>query len=93
VASAQALDQVAALWLADIEPTVDPRTFRLYSDTYVAAHFSPFFKTVDRLTSVGVEDYVNSRLRRVLRRRSRRSCRCCVDSDGGPAMGPEFWRR
>ncbi len=60
-------DEVAALWLADIEPTVDPRTFTLYQDTYVATHFVPFFKTIDDLTTVNAEGYVSSRLQRVTR--------------------------
>jgi len=41
-------DEIAALWLADIEPTVDPQIFTLYQDTYVATHFAPFFKSIDR---------------------------------------------
>src|SRR5664279_4464710 len=32
----KAFDEVAALWLADVEPTIDPRTFTLYQFTYVA---------------------------------------------------------
>ena len=26
-------DEVAALWLADVEPSIDPKTFTLYQDT------------------------------------------------------------
>src|ERR1035437_704554 len=33
--------------------------------TYVATHFAPFFETIDRLTTVGAEDYIASRLRKV----------------------------
>jgi integrase len=58
-------NEVAALWLADIESSVDPRTHKLYLDTYVATHFAPFFKTIDRLTTVCAEDYIASRLRKV----------------------------
>jgi len=58
-------NEVAALWLADIEPSIDPKTFTLYMDTYVSTHFAPFFKTIDRLTTVGGEDYIASRLRKV----------------------------
>lgn len=60
-------DEVAALWLADIEPSVDPQTFLLFQDTYVGTHFAPFFGTMDRLTTVGAEDYITSRLRLVTR--------------------------
>jgi site-specific recombinase XerD len=59
--------EVAALWLADIEPTLLARTFRIYQATYVGAHFDPFFVTVDRLNTVGVEDYISHRLRLVQR--------------------------
>ena len=34
-------DEVAAKWLAEIESSVDPRTFELYQQTYVGAHFAP----------------------------------------------------
>ena len=61
------LDEVAALWLADIEPSVDPQTFTLFEDTYMGTHFAPFFGTMDRLTTVGAEDYIASRLRLVTR--------------------------
>ncbi|MGA9656597.1 MAG: tyrosine-type recombinase/integrase, partial [Polyangia bacterium] len=50
-----------------IESSIDPRTFALYQDTYVATHFAPFFKTLDRLTTVGAEDYIAARLRQVTR--------------------------
>jgi hypothetical protein len=39
--------EVAALWLADIEPTLLARTFRIYQATYVGAHFDPFLVTVE----------------------------------------------
>jgi hypothetical protein len=42
-------------------------TFKLYRDIYVSTHFAPFFRTVDRLTSVGAEDYISARLRKVQR--------------------------
>ena len=60
-------DEVAALWLADIESSIDTRTFSLYETTYVATHFVPFFKTIGRLTTVGAEDYISTRLRKVTR--------------------------
>jgi integrase len=65
VSAGKAFDEVAALWLADIEPVVDPQTFALYRDTYVATHFVSFFDSIDRLTTLGVQDYVVSRLRQV----------------------------
>jgi integrase len=59
--------EIAAIWLADIEPTIDPRTFKLYRDGYMGNRFVPFFVTIDRLTSVGAEDYIAARLRQVTR--------------------------
>jgi integrase len=61
------LDETAALWLADVEPTLRADTFTLWEQTYVRKHFAPFFETMDRLTTVGVEDYVAHRLRQVQR--------------------------
>ena len=63
----KALDESAALWLADVEPSIDPKTFTLYRDTYIRTHFIPFFKTIDRITTVTVEDYITARLRVVRR--------------------------
>ncbi|MGO9665964.1 MAG: tyrosine-type recombinase/integrase [Polyangia bacterium] len=63
----KAFDEVAALWLADIEPIVDPQTFTLFQDTYMGTHFAPFFGSMDRLTTVGAGDYITSRLRLVTR--------------------------
>jgi integrase len=60
-------DEVAALWLVDVQPTVDPTTYELYESTYVGTHFAPFFETMDRLTTVGVQDYIADRLRKVTR--------------------------
>jgi hypothetical protein len=60
-------DEVAALWLVDVRPTVDPTTYQLYEGTNVGTHFAPFFESIDRLTTVGIEDYVTSRLRQVTR--------------------------
>ncbi len=62
-----AFEEVAAEWLADIESTISADTFKLYRDTYVGTHFAPAFKTIDRLTTVGVEDYKSARLRVVTR--------------------------
>ena len=55
------------MWLADVEPSIDPKTFTLYRDTYIRTHFIPFFKTIDRITTVTVEDYITARLRVVRR--------------------------
>jgi integrase len=60
-------DEVAAVWLSDVESSLDPRTFKLYQNTYVGTHFAPFFETINRLTTVGVEDYIATRLRQVSR--------------------------
>jgi hypothetical protein len=58
-APAQPFLEVAALWLADIEPTLTRKTFKIYETIYVGTHFDPFFITIDKLTSVGVEDYIS----------------------------------
>ena len=60
-------EEVAAEWLADIESAISADTFKLYRDTYVGTHFAPAFKTMDRVTTVGVEDYKAARLRVVTR--------------------------
>jgi hypothetical protein len=60
-------DEVAARWLAHIRPTIDEKTFRLYRDTYVGSHFASFFKTIEQLTTVGAQDYISARLRKVTR--------------------------
>jgi integrase len=65
--SSQPFLEVAALWLADIEPSLEKQTYKIYENIYVAAHFDPFFVTIDRLTSVGVEDYISCRLKQVQR--------------------------
>jgi hypothetical protein len=66
-ASNAPFDEVAARWLAHIRPSIEEKTFRLYRDTYVGSHFAPFFKTIDRLTTVGAQDYISARLRKVTR--------------------------
>jgi hypothetical protein len=58
---------VAAEWLADPEFVLDPATHRIYENVYVSAHFAPFFDTIDRLTSVRVDDYIADRLKKVQR--------------------------
>jgi len=60
-------DEIAARWLAHIRPTIEERTFRVYRDTYVGSHFAAFFKTIDQLTTVGAQDYISARLRKVTR--------------------------
>jgi site-specific recombinase XerD len=58
---------VAAGWLADLEPVLDPATHKIYENVYVCAHFAPFFQTIERLTSVRVDDYITTRLKQVQR--------------------------
>jgi len=65
--SNQAFDEVAALWLAEIESSLDEQTFGLYRDIYVGTHFTPFFKTIDTLTTVRAEEYIAARLNKVTR--------------------------
>ena len=60
-------DEVAARWLAHIRPSIEEKTFRLYRDTYVGSHFASFFKTIEQLTTVGAQDYIAGRLRKVTR--------------------------
>src|ERR1041384_2266470 len=60
-------DEVAARWLAHIKPSIEEKTFRLYRDTYVGSHFASFFKTIEQLTTVGAQDYIAARLRKVTR--------------------------
>jgi hypothetical protein len=86
-------DEVAARWLAHIRASIDEKTFRLYRDTYVRSHFAPFFKTIDRLTTVGAQDYIAARLRKVTRgARSSTSCRLSVVSPSGRTPAGT-WRR
>ncbi len=67
VEAGKPFDEVAAQWLAEIEPTIEAETFVIYRDTYVGTHFAPFFKTIDRLTTIRAEEYIASRLRKVTR--------------------------
>jgi integrase len=67
VPSGKPFDEIAALWLADIEPTIDAKTFGIYRDIYVGKHIVPFFKTIDQLTTIRAEEYVAARLRKVTR--------------------------
>jgi integrase len=60
-------DEVAADWLASIEGSVDPETWKSY-ELHVVTHLEPFFLTIDRVTTNGVEDYKRERLRRVKRK-------------------------
>jgi hypothetical protein len=39
-ARAWPFDEVAALWLVDVQPPVDPTTCQLYENTYVDTHFA-----------------------------------------------------
>ena len=58
---------IAALWLADIEATIDPRTFKLYRDVYMGRRFAPFFESIDRLDTIGAEKFIAARLKQVTR--------------------------
>jgi len=60
-------DEVAARWLKHIKPSIEEKTFRLYRDTYVGSHVASFFKTIEQLTTVGAQDYIAARLRKVTR--------------------------
>jgi hypothetical protein len=66
-ATSTPFDEMAARWLAHIKPSIEEKTFRLYRDTYVGSHFASFFKTIEQLTTVGAQDYIASRLRKVTR--------------------------
>jgi hypothetical protein len=66
-ATSTPFDEVAARWLAHIKPSIEEKTFRLYRDTYVGSHFASFFKTIEQLTTVGAQDYIAARLRKVTR--------------------------
>ena len=69
-------DEVAARWLAHIEPSIDEKTFRLYRDTYVGSHFASFFKTIEQLTTVGRAGlHRGATAQGHARRRSSTSCR------------------
>ncbi|HZM28657.1 MAG TPA: tyrosine-type recombinase/integrase [Gemmatimonadales bacterium] len=61
------LDTLAAKWLADMEAQLDHTTCRQY-EMYVASHWQPYFKTIDRMTALSIEDYWRARLRKVQRR-------------------------
>jgi integrase len=61
------LDEPAADWLADIEADHDDQTIQQYK-MYVSTHWQPFFGSLDRITTVGGDDYWRFRLRSVKRK-------------------------
>jgi integrase len=65
-ASTDEIDEVASLWLADIESSLDHKTVDTYG-LYVATHWQPTFQTVDRITEIAIEEYWRRRLRKVQR--------------------------
>ncbi len=61
-----AVDEVAALWLADLESTLDERTVDTYG-LYVSGLWQPTFNTIDRITEATAADYWRKRLKSVQR--------------------------
>lgn len=51
-------------WLASLDGMLDQTTVASYV-MYARAHFLPFFRTLDRITTPGGSDYVRTRLRKV----------------------------
>lgn len=83
----QPLDEVAALWLADVETECKPKTWKLYK-LHIQTHLVPFFASLDRVVPPRVADYRRMRLRKVLRETVikelttlRRLCRWAVEQD------------
>lgn len=62
-----ALDEPASLWLAAVETTLDRKTIAQY-EMYVRTHWTPFFASLDRVTTPSVNDYTRHRLRDVKRK-------------------------
>lgn len=60
------VDEVAALWIADLESSRDPLTTAQYQN-YVRAHWTPFFRTVGAISESSIENYWRERLRVVQR--------------------------
>jgi integrase len=58
---------VASEWLAEIESSIDPETYKLYETTYVGNHFMRAFKSIGDLSSTGAAAYVSARLKKVTR--------------------------
>lgn len=57
---------IAADWLTSLEQTLDPKTVKQYG-MYVKAHWSPFFVSLDRVTTQSIGDYQRLRLTQVQR--------------------------
>lgn len=65
----QPLDQLFAEWLASLEGVLDESTIETYKDLYVATHFMPFFRSLDRAADeAAIDTYGRARLRKVLRK-------------------------
>lgn len=58
------LDVLCAEWLASLDGTHDKTTIAGYL-MYVKAHWLPFFRTLDRMTTASCGDYARTRLRSV----------------------------
>lgn len=61
------LDEAAADWLESLEGSLDVKTIEQY-EMYVVKLWTPFFETVDRVTTPSATDYIRHRLRQVIRR-------------------------
>jgi integrase len=59
------LDEAAAEWLVEVEPTLDRATFRHLERTHVR-RWMDFFRTCDELTTARAREYKSLRLRSVL---------------------------
>lgn len=62
--SGTGLDVLFAEWLASLEGMLDKTTIATY-EMYTGAHYLPFFRTLDRITTASCSDYQRARLRRV----------------------------
>jgi integrase len=93
------LDVLFAEWLASLENTLDVTTVRNY-EMYVAAHFLPFFSTLDHVTTASCSDYTRARLAKVMAKTVRKEqsamrgfiawCveRGHIDEDEAPVVRP-----
>jgi integrase len=67
IAPGTPLDEVAAIWLAAITSSLDPKTIAQYK-MYVATHWTPFFGSLDRVLTPSTVDYSRKRLGEVRRK-------------------------
>lgn len=61
------LDVNASLWLADLSADHDETTVDTYGG-YLATHWQPFFRSLDRMVDSMINDYTRARLRKVKRK-------------------------